>query len=69
MTKNVRITAKDLLPGDVLTGSDRQVEYTYSGVKTPRGKVTVKLFGETFERHWGRSTTMRVARHPNPSIS
>jgi len=69
MNKITYITAKDLLPGDLLIGSDRQVEYTYSGAKTPRGKVTVKLFGETFERHWGRSTTMRVARHPNPSIS
>ena len=68
MTKITRTTAKDLLPGDLLVGSDRTVEYTYSGAKTPRGKVTVKLFGEACERHWGRSTTMRVARPPNPSI-
>jgi len=64
---NIRITAKDLLPGDLLTGSDRQVEYTRPS-RSPTD-VVVKLFGETFERHWGRSTTMRVARHPNPSIT
>lgn len=69
MTEITRITAKDLRPGDLLVGSDRQVEYAYSGALTPRGKVTVKLFGEAFERHWGRSTTMQVNRHPNPSIT
>jgi hypothetical protein len=68
MAAIIRINAKDLLPGDFLTGSERLVEYAYSGIRTPRGKVTVKLFGETSERHWGRSTTMRVSRHPNPSI-
>lgn len=67
MTK-LRIQAQHLQPGDIV-GSGEKVVYCCAGVRTPKGKVDIKLVKYQNSDHeyfrtnqWGKYTMINVER-------
>ena len=63
----IRVQAQHLQPGDIV-GSGERIVYASAGVRTPRGKVDVKLAKqdgrEEYTRYtqWGKYTMINVER-------
>ena len=65
--KMIRMTVRDLMPGDVLSGSGFRVkQFPYRGLRTPSGKmVVVGAYpnGEIKAHTWSARTTVTVSEN------
>lgn len=70
MTAALAIPARALLAGDIV-GSGETVLRVSAGVRTPRGKVDVRLRrpdGRERVAQWGASTVIRATRQPTGTV-
>lgn len=62
----IKVTAVNMLPGDILCGSKETVVNVYTGIKTPSGYVNVHLSNERNGilrgAVWRRNTMINVER-------
>lgn len=64
----MRVRAMDLIPGDVTTGTGEKILSASCGIRTPRGKIDVKLGNSHPEAHpsdyrcaqWGKYTMIGI---------